>query len=269
MQDFIKEEFELYKKLLQSKEILVEVENPKPPKVRDIRELQIFPPIYLVLLDELSYYNEKLFKAAVFTEEIELGWLGHTPILKLDSIKTVLIQLPFWVYLEESFLSRFSHKLGRISQEDWLKLTEYAERTIIPKTLQGEYIHLVMKRLMPYNTASLLDYLEKIGTYEETPLIIQIPQTLSKSLMEYSYAKAAASKNVFKGENFFAIIEKEKSKTRLIIYLPQDYIGKKVTIKLKGEKVFEGELTKNKILLDSLPVLLDYSFLEEELDVQI
>jgi len=268
MQDFIKEEFELYKELLQSKEILVEVENPKPPKVRDIRELQVFPPIYLVLLDELSYYNEKLFKAAVFTEEIELGWLGHTPILKLDSIKTVLIQLPFLVYLEESFLFRFSKKWGWIHKIDLKLIEEYAKRPI-PKTLQGEYIHLVMKRLMPYNTASLLDYLEKIETYEETPLIIQIPQTLSKSLMEYSYAKAAASKNVFKGENFFAIIEKEKSKTRLIIYLPQDYIGKKVTIKLKEEKVFEGELTKNKVLLDSLPVLLDYSFLEEELDVQI
>uniref|UniRef100_A0A7V4JQU1 Uncharacterized protein n=1 Tax=Thermodesulfobacterium geofontis TaxID=1295609 RepID=A0A7V4JQU1_9BACT len=268
--DLIKEEFLSYKKCLKKEEKILMVEKPKPPKTKDLRELQLFPPLYVVLVDKFSYYNEFLYKAAILTEEIELGWLTpDAPILKLDFTKTVLVGLPFWVYLEENFLYKYSRRLGSLKENELFKLVEYVEKTKIPETLQGEYIRLVMKRLASYNTASLLEYLEKFETMESFPEIIQLPLLISESLEEYKIQKAASSKNVFKGKNFLAIIEMLPEYARLIVYLPQEYIGKTISVWIKRQKVFEGELRQDKLIFEPLPKLLDYSFLEEELNVQV
>uniref|UniRef100_A0A7V6CD54 Uncharacterized protein n=1 Tax=Thermodesulfobacterium geofontis TaxID=1295609 RepID=A0A7V6CD54_9BACT len=268
--DRIKKEFLRYKSLLTAKEEVFFSEYQKYVRLGDLREIQLFPPIYVVLVEEISYYNEKMYKAVVLTEEIPLGWLGEsTPILRLKNLRTLLVALPFWIYLEESFLYRFSRRLSSLSEEEWPKLVEYAENKIIPETLQGEYIHLVMKRLAPYNTVSLLNYIEKLSAYEETPQIIQLSSKIAESLQEYEFQQAAASKNVFKGRNFLAVLERLVTYARLIIYLPQEYIGKNISIRIKGQKVFEGELKRDKVVLEPLPFFLDYSFLEEELDVQV
>jgi len=51
--------------------------------------------------------------------------------------------------------------------------------------------------------------------------------------------------------------------------LPKECIGKTISIWLRGQKIFEGELKKDKIVIEHLPKLVDYSFLEEDLDVQV
>jgi uncharacterized pyridoxamine 5'-phosphate oxidase family protein len=124
-----------------------------------------------------------------------------------------------------------------------------------------------MQRLAPFNTLSLLNYLEKL---ENLPQVIQFPtETFSYEEPSYIYAKAAAEKNVFKGKNYFAIIERKDSSAQLMLYLPQEYIGKRVVIKLRGEIIFEGEIFTDKLLIENFPVYLDYSFIEEDLNVEI
>ncbi len=268
--DLLKMEFADYKSLLPKKEEVTPVKNQKPVNLGDLRRIQIFPPVYTVLVDELSYYNEKLFKGVILTEEIMLGWLGKTtPILNLKERRTLLIALPFWTYFIEDFLFQYSEKLGQVDPLSLNKILDYAEREKIPETIQGEYIRLVMKRLSKFNIYSLFKFLDKLETYETAPQIIEVSPTIAETLEEYSFQKAAAEKNVFKGKNFLAKVERLKTHARLILYLPQEYIGKKAIVRLKEKTLFEGELQRDKLIIEPLPLLLDYSFLEEELDVQV
>jgi len=271
--DLIEKCLALYRSLISLEEVMpIPVDNPKPPRIGDLRRIQLFPPVYVILAEEEDFYSEKLYKAIVFTEDLELGWLKETtPVLKLDSIKTILVGLPIQVWLEESFLHKFSLRLGTLHSEDWTKLIEYVEHTEIPQTLQGEYIRLVAERFKPYNVESLIKHLEKIKFYEvyAEAEILQLPSKVAESLKEYEFQKAASSKNVFKGKNFLAIVETHPDQAKLILYLPQEYIGKTISLWLKGQKVFEGELKKDKIVIEHLPKLVDYSFLEGEIDVQV
>lgn len=270
IKDLLKKEFMEYLSLLSKEEIPVPSMLTKVVATGDLRRLGVFPPIYTLVVDELSFYNEKLFKCVILTEEVPLGWLGDkTPIIKLERFKTLLVVLPFWAYFLEDFLYQFSEKLGSVSQENLSKAVEYAERKIIPETVQGEYIKTIMKRLSPFNTYSLLQFLDQLEAYEETPQVIKVSSQVGEALEEYAFQKAAAEKNVFKGKNFLAIVEKLKTHARLIIYLPQEYLGKKAVIKLKDKVIFEGELQSDRLILEPLSLLLDYSFLEEELDVQV
>ena len=268
--DRIREEFLHYKSLLSAKEEVFLSEIQRPVKIGDIREIQMFPPIYVILVEELTYYNEKLYKSIILTEEVSLGWLGiDTPILRLKPSRTLLITLPILIYLEENFLYRFSRRLGNLSEKECSKLVEYAEKKTIPNTLQGEYIRLVMKRLAPYNVVSLLSDLKKLEPYEETLQVIRLSSEIAEYLQEYKFQKAAASKNVFKGKNFLAFLERLEDYTRLIIYLPKEYIGKNISIWIKDQKVFEGKLKTDKVILGPLPKFLDCSFFEETLNVQV
>ncbi len=270
LKDKLVMEFKDYRALVQKEEKVFFVKEVIPGCLGDIRRLNLFPPVYVVIVDELSLYNEKLFKAIPFVEEIPLGWLGvKTPVLNLKKYRILLCALPFWVYLTEDFIQRFSEKLGALKNSELSKLLEYAENQRIPETVQGKYIRLVMQRLSKFNAFSLLHFLERISFYESSPQVIELPRELAQSLEEYSYQRAAAERDVFKGKNFFAKIEKSETSARLILYLPQEYIGKKVTIRLKDDIIFEGELQEDKLVIKSLPLLLDYSILEEELYVQI
>lgn len=269
--DLLKKEFMDYMSLLPKEEELMPVKNPKPLNIRDLRRLWLFPPIYLIIIDEMSFYNEKLFKCVVLTEEVPLGWLGpDTKLIKLEKRRTLLVMLPFWVYFMEDFLYKYSEKIGEMDKEELSKAIEYAEtRKIPPQTLQGEYIREVMKRLSSFNTYSILHFLDQLETYEEAPQVIKISPKLAEELEEYSFQKAAAEKNVFKGKNFLAKVEKLETHARLILYFPQEYIGKRAVISLKDKIIFEGELQTDKVIIEPLSLLLDYSFLEEELNVQV
>ena len=160
--DRIKKEWELYKSLREKELIIYPVSQKIPPKVNELRELCTFPSIYFALAEEISFYQEKLFRAIVLTEEITLGWLdSQTPVIRLPHLRTIIIALPFWVYLDENFLLNHTHKLGVLNDNDIRCLVDYAERTKIPQDLRGEYIRFLMKLLASYNTGSILTYLEK------------------------------------------------------------------------------------------------------------
>jgi len=161
--DRIKKEWELYKSLRGKELIIYPVSQKIPPKVNELRELCTFPSVYFALAEEISFYQEKLFRAIVLTEEITLGWLdSQTPVIRLPHLRTIIIALPFWVYLDENFLLNHTNKLGVLNDNDIRRLVDYAERTKIPQDIRGEYIRFLMKLLAPYNTESIFTYLENI-----------------------------------------------------------------------------------------------------------
>ena len=274
MNNPIEKSFKLYRSILKGAKI-VPVKNPIYPQIGDLRKINTIPSIYLALAEELPFYQEKLYKALVLTEEIQLGWLSQeTPVLKLPRHRVILVALPFWIYLTEDFLQNFTQKVGKLSVDSMTKLLHYAEYTDLNdfetlKPIQVKYIKLVMQYLAPYNTKSLLTFLEKLESAEETPQVVQLNDQVVNALSEYTYLKAATSRRAVKGKNFFAYVEELPDHARLIVYFPQNFIGKRATIKLKGMTVYEGLLETDKIIVENLPLLSDYSFLEEEFDVQV
>ena len=186
----LQKEWKLYKSL-RGKDLKIFSVSEKekiPPKLNELRELCTVPPIYFALTEELPLNEIKLYKALVLTEEIGLGWLNpETPIIKLPHLKTLLVALPFWVYLDEKFLLSYTFKRGIINEDDIHRLEDYAERTRIPQDIRGKYIRFQMKLLSPYNTESLLQSLDKIDKIEETT-VIRIPEEL-KCYFEEKYKK--------------------------------------------------------------------------------
>jgi hypothetical protein len=181
MKDHVKKQWELYKSLRGEDLKIFPVSTKIPPKLNELRELCTVPPVYFALIEELPNEKVKLFKAIVLTEEIALGWLGpQTPVIKMPYLKTIIVALPFWVYLDEKFLLSYTNKLGVINDEDIHHLEDYAKRTKIPQDIRGEYIRSVMELLAPYNTGSILSYLEKF----EEKTVIRIPDELKKKFEE-------------------------------------------------------------------------------------
>jgi len=271
--DRLQREWELYKSLRGKDLKIFSVSAKIPPKLNELRELCTIPPIYFALTEELPLDQIKLYKALVLTEEIGLGWLNpETPIIKLLRIKTLLVALPFWVYLDENFLRNHTKKLGVLNDDDIYRLEDYAKRVQIPYDIRGEYIRFLMQLLAPYNTESILTYLEKLEEYQFAPSVFIISDDL-KNYYEnsyYAYAKAASSKNVHKGKNFFAIVEKiPEIGPKLTLYLPQDYLGQKITIKVENKVLFEGPLETIKLGFTNLPELPDYTSWLEAIDVEI
>jgi len=271
--DRLQREWELYKSLRGEDLKIFSVSTKIPPKLNELRELCTIPPIYFALTEEFHLDQVKLYKALVLTEEIGLGWLNpETPIIKLPHLKTLLVALPFWVYVDEKFLLTYTFKRGTINEDDIYRLEDYVKRAQIPYDIRGEYIRFLMQLLAPYNTESILTYLEKLEEYQFIPSVF----TLSDELKTYyenshfAYAKAASSKNVHKGKNFFAIVEKiPEIGPKLTLYLPQDYLGQKITIKVENKVLFEGLLETIKLEFTNLPELPDYTSWLEALDVEL
>lgn len=137
-------------------------------KIGDLFRLKNNISIYLLLIEEI--FNG-FFKCIVFTEDIELGTLKETtPFLILEEQKTILAELPLWIYGSRSLLSKYSDfvtetTLNCIPIEE---LISYAETTPIPETPQGKYIRNVAATLAPINTCSLFEYLEELENLEES-----------------------------------------------------------------------------------------------------
>jgi len=271
--DRLQREWELYKSLRGEDLKIFSVSTKIPPKLNELRELCTIPPIYFAIAEELPFDQVKLYKALVLTEEIGLGWLNpETPIIKLPHLKTLLVVLPFWVYLDENFLLNYTKKLGVLNEDDIHRLEDYAKRVQIPCDIRGEYIRFLMQLLAPYNTESILTYLEKLEEYQFAPSVFIISDDL-KNYYEnshFAYAKAASSKNLHKGKNFFAIVEKiPEIGPKLTLYFPQDYLGQKITIKVENKVLFKGPLERIKLEFTNLPELSDYTSWLEAIYVEV
>lgn len=141
--------------------------KPVFPKLKDLRRLEAFPPIYLLIVEEYPLFQEKLFKCLVFTEDIEEGTLsGNTPFLILEKEKIILVGLPLWIYCLEAFLLNYSTRIGKVSSENIEEFIQYAKKTPIPGTPQGKYIKNIAKALASINTFSLFEFLENLENEE-------------------------------------------------------------------------------------------------------
>ncbi len=257
----LKKELERFKKLLKEyrEEVLYEAERKSFPKRGEIRKLCVIPPLYFLISKEVAKGpSQKIYEAIVLSEEVALGSLGaNTPIFVFKNVPLMLVSLPFWIYLTDEFLLDYSEVIAEVDETSIEKATIYAKNTPIPEGLpEGAYIRLEMERVKAYATKAEL----KIECPVEVRSILE---------EEYAYQLAAVPKQVFKGKNWYGIVEKKEKEAALVLYLSQEFIGKNLVIKLKGKVLFEGVVESDKIIIENLPLLSDYSFLEEELEFQV
>jgi len=299
--DLIRKEYMRYKKLIAEGKGPFSFEVKEKPKIGDIRIFGLFPPIYFLIVEksqlpfdlEKTLYKENntkcrggfyirslyfgqakarpyifqktLYKVIPLSEEIALSHLNQqTPFFIFEKHNLCLCALPFWLYLTEELLFEYSKKIATTDKESIKKCIQYAEDTPIPENYQGKFIKKERERLSKY---SLINFPEAIEKIQKISLDFQIAEEIKS---EYIHLWAASSKKVLKGKNWYGIVEKGPSgNPQLVLYLPCSALGKNVIIRLKEWGIFEGTLSTDKLIIENFPSLADYSFLEEELHVQI
>ncbi len=266
----LKEDLKRFEKMLKESIGPFEASKKELPEIGEIRRFLIHPPLYFLISEEtFRAKTQKIYEAIVLSEEVTLAVLSEkTPVFVFKNVPLVLVCLSFWIYLTEDFLFKYTEVIGKTDKESIEKCKAYAEKEQIPYELpEGEYIRLEMKRLSIYNTGNILAFIEAL---EEEKTKVKLSEEIRKILEEdYAYQLAATPKQVLKGKNWYGIVEKKEKKANLVLYLPQELIGKKVIIKLKQKVLFEGVVETDKIIIENLPLLSDYSFLEEELEFQV
>ena len=233
------------------------------PAVREIREMGAVPPLYVLIAEE-TYSN--LFRCIPLTELGILVPFEDVPIFHLKD--RTLTTLSFWVYLSKEVLTKLSRTIAKTDEESISRCLEFVSKVKIPeKGIFAEYINFEMERLRDLNTYSMLSFVEEI---EREPIQIVVEDELKEFYKrEYAYLLAASPKKVLKGKNWYGIIKEKEGNPYLVLYLPADFIGKEIKIILKNKVLYKGKIFLDKLILENIPKLSDYSFLEEELDVQI
>jgi len=233
------------------------------PVVREIREMGAVPPLYVLIAEE-TYSN--LFRCIPLTELGILVPFEDVPIFHLKD--RTLTTLSFWVYLSKEVLTKLSRTIAKTNEESISRCLEFISKVKIPeKGIFAEYINFEMERLRDLNTYSMLSFVEEI---EREPIQIVVEDELKEFYKrEYAYLLAASPKKVLKGKNWYGIIKEKEGNPYLVLYLPADFIGKEIKVILKDKVLYKGKIFLDKLILENIPKLSDYSFLEEELDVQI
>ncbi|MGB9762292.1 MAG: hypothetical protein ACPLWD_07410 [Caldimicrobium thiodismutans] len=269
-------EINRYLKMIKRRERPISVSEKVLPKVNQLRMLAISPPIYLALVGEGDFYAEKFYEAIPLVEEITLGVFPplKNPLIFLKREELFLACLPMKAIFSEETLLEYSYYLG---EADFSYLEEFVERAFkIPaKTPWGKFLKIIKKRLFPFNFGEIIDFMEKLEKEEEKAeneyVIVEMDSALKESLIEeYSFSLTASGKKVFRGKNYLAYVETAEEEAKVFIYLPENYKNKQVKISIEGKILFEGQIgRKPLVILKNFPLLSDYTFLEEKLDVRL
>ena len=263
--DLIRKSYLNYKRLLLKERGPFLLEKRSEPKEGDIRIFGVFPPVYLLIAEKLSKLPE-IFRVIPLSEEIKLSYLNKTtPMFIFTTLPLCLCALPLEFYAERALLFNYSKKIGSTCKTSIYKCKTYALNTIIPKySYQGKFIALERERLLKYGLRLNQEHLIK-----EQVLILseEIKMELKES---YKFLMSATPKSLFKGRNFYGIVEPhDRTSSKLILYLPENYKGREVEIRIGNIVLFKGVLYAEKLIIKNFPLLYDYSFLEEALSVQV
>ncbi len=245
---------EIYEKSLkEGTDQLLEVPHRKPPAPGQIRELWSLPLERFMVLEEVS---EGLYLTVPLTSYLQL--LPHSsPVYEIKSRGLRLGVVPVWDYLRQELIENYSQVIGRVSQDQIQKVKDYITKTKDLRWATKRFISLNSKRWAKWTMHSLL---AQADLAEEIAQIVHINEQIQKDLSSYRTYALAAENKYFKGSNFFAVLRENL----LRLYLPVEYVGKRLKVLVGSVVVFEGELESVK-----LDLVGDFSGinLEEELRI--
>jgi len=241
---------------------LVEVkeEERKPSEAGQVRLFFMTPPEFVLVIKK----EEDLSLIVPLTSYIQLAITDrYPPVVRWNGYN--LVPLPFWVYANDKLLEKYSVPVFKLRELDQIREYVKTARTKGIGEWREKFIRKTAERFQDLNLSSLLYEVireEDEGTHQK---VIKLPESIVRRLESREDLRLAAEpKSALRGENWTGVVEGG----RLTLYLPKGYAGKRIKITLGQETLYEGEATE-RVIIEGLPDIHSFSFLEEELDVQL
>jgi len=120
---------------------------------------------FITIEDECGMTELGLYRVLVLTEDICLADFDKcgVPVLRVAGVN-VIACLPFWIYLTEGFLKKYSIYVTDVDK--WLaeSLFKWAMRVELPdiKTVRGKYLRDVMELMSDWNTSSIANVIDRV-----------------------------------------------------------------------------------------------------------
>jgi len=215
---------EVYEKnLKEGTDQLLEVSKKSPVQVGQIREMWSVPMERFLVLDKVQ---EGLYLTVPLTSYLQL--LPNTaPTYNLKRHGLVLRVVPVWDYLREEIILNYSQVIGKVSPQEIERIKEYLKQEKELQWHTRRFTRLNSKRWAKWTMYSLLTHAEE---QEEERQVVKLQKSLPREEKHEDL--------YIKGQNFFAVIEKDV----LRVYLPVEFVGEKVKIAIGDIVVFEGEV---------------------------
>lgn len=253
--------YRVYLKSLGKDVFEVKEEKRVPSEEGQVRLFFMTPPEYVLVARK----EGELSVIVPLTSYLQLAITNkYPPLIKWNGFR--LVPLPFWVYANEKIIQKYSVPLFKIDNKGLEEIRSYVKeaRTKGIGKWREKFIKKVAERYKDLNLSSLIYEVVK-AEEEKEALVIEFPVFIKEKISSRKELLLAAQpQNYLKGSNWLGVVEKGV----LFLYLPQDYIGKKIRISLGEDVIYEGESTEL-IKIENLPELPSYSFLEVELNVQV
>ena len=248
-----------YEESLGNELVDVKEDERKPSQEGQVRLMFMTPPEFIVVLKKEGDLNI----AVPLTSYLQLAITDkYPPLVKWRGYN--LVPLPFWVYIHDKLIEKYSVPVFRIKELD--KIRNYV-KTARAKGI-GEWREKFIKKTADrFKDLSLSSVIYQVVREEEAKpgIVIPFPTALKDRIESRTeLARAAQPTSYLKGENWIGVVEEG----RLILHMPKDYVGKKVVISLGDEVIYEG-VGEEVIAIENVPKASSYTFLEEELSVQV
>lgn len=226
---------ELYEQSLkEGTDRLFEVDRKVDVRVGQIREIWCLPPERFVVVEEVQ---EGLYLTVPLTSYLQL-LPQDAPLYELRRTGLRLGVVPVWDYMRKELIERYSTVLGKVHQPELEKIKEYAFSKANEKLdyISRRFVKLNSKRWAIWNMYSLLAQAEIEESSQAQ--VVRLTPEVEKELERYRAYALAAENRYFRGSNFFAVLKDNL----LRLYLPVEFVGKKIQVKVGEVVLFEGEL---------------------------
>jgi hypothetical protein len=258
----LKASLKFYKDSLGTERLKVKESARVPVQVGQIRVLFWMPEEYVLIFHT---EDEGLVHAVPLTVWVSLT----TCSLRLHIKNRIFAPLPFLVYIRKEILEQESYPIAVVRQETIEKVLRAVHRSPTWSAIKPirDFLKLVWKRYEDITLSSLF-YTHILREKQEEAtkgLVIQLlPYVVQKYTSQLQAYQRAAQTKALKGKNWFGVVEEGK----VVIYLPEEYEGKKVRIKFFEDVIYEGTAS-TKVVLENLPDLPSHEYLEEDLHVEV
>jgi len=161
--------YQLFKEKMRGFELIPleeDVQQRVAVKPYQLRILSCNVPDYwfITVEDEYGLRELGLYRVLVLTEDICLADFDkcNVPMLRVAGIN-VIACLPFWIYLTEEFLKKYSIYVADVDKSLAESLLKWAMKVELPgeETISGRYLRDVMELMSSWNTESILDVIDK------------------------------------------------------------------------------------------------------------
>ncbi|WP_333785231.1 hypothetical protein [Thermocrinis sp.] len=261
----------MYKSCLGDGKFKVKEEKRVPVEVGQVRVLFWIPEEYVLVY---HVEEEGLVHAVPLTIWTDLTTTSLRIRLRssLDNSPKTLAPLPFDVYLRREVLEEESLPIYIVRKDTVEKVLRAVERAPVRTAIKPswEFVKLVWKRYGELTLGSILathiQREQQAEEEEQKAIIVYYPAFLyQKHYRTLQAYQRAASTNALRGKDWLGVVEEGKA----VIYLPEEYEGRKVRIKLFDSVLYEGE-GASKLIIENLPSeLKSHEYLEEHLNVEI